>query len=99
MNVEQAKIVAYMQKRDHVTQSELAEFLDVTVRHVREIIESINNMFIDGKFNYMIIGDYAGCKLTDDVALISKYNSKRLATAQALTDNAMTCQRRIGELV
>lgn len=97
MNSEQATLINYLQKREYVIQKELSVVMNMTDREVRKIINSINEMYIQGQFSYAIIGNCYGCKLTNNYDEIKAYNHNKKCHALSELRNAYQMEKQMSK--
>lgn len=70
--------------------------VDIKERQLREAFRNINQMFIDGKTNFMVVSGNAGSRITYDESDIHKFNNHRKKQALSLLYGVYRSEKQIG---
>lgn len=76
----------------------LAEYgIDISTRHLREYFKQINNDFIYGRCDFVIVSNYKGSYKSKREEDIRKFNSAKIKHAKSELWSAYNVNKRIGK--
>lgn len=97
------KIVEIIRDNEGIKQYEISNILfnqyqiELGTRMIREHIRAINQRFIDGETDYVIVSDSAGMYVSQDNNEIRKYNNNKKKLAYSLLKAAYRTDKKLNE--
>lgn len=97
------KIVEIIRDNEGIKQYEISNRLfnqyqiELGTRMIREHIRAINQRFIDGETDYVIVSDSAGMYVSQDNNEIRKYNNNKKKLAYSLLKAAYRTDKKLNE--
>ena len=85
--------------REYVRQRELSIVMKTNEREVRKIINSVNERYIQGEFDFVIIGNKHGCKLTNDIDEIKAYARTKRKHALSELRNSYQMEKQMSKRI